>query len=322
MPVKVKHVAVDVGFSSVKAVDGEGHSVHFPSHLAPYVSRGGLHRDDALIVTVDGRPWRTGADNSGGNIHSGAGDFHGSDEWRVLMARTFYELGRQAGAGPLLTVECLGVGLPYAYWTEANSARLASHTRFEFEAGGEPWKVEVGSVQVFAQGLSICATLPDDQMPESAGFVDIGHYTLDLLGMVNHQIPEGRCDSYALGAFQIYSDLRSRFMARPETQGMLTLSDAQIGRILRDKFIKFRGARLDLAGEVETTLRENYAAMESKLLQLWGDDLPFFDAIFIGGGGALLMKSVLPTSIQGIPLKILENAVFGNALAYLAAIKS
>ncbi|EGY27037.1 hypothetical protein DA2_0733 [Desulfovibrio sp. A2] len=103
---------------------------------------------------------------------------------------------------------------------------------------------------------------------------------------------------------------------------MLTLSDAQIGRILRDKFIKFRGARLDLAGEVETTLRENYAAMESKMLQLWGDDLPFFDAIFIGGGGALLMKSVLPTSIQGIPLKILENAVFGNALAYLAAIKS
>lgn len=316
-------IAIDVGYSHVKAVTSEGKRISIPSVTSPYRDlldfslNGTGHTVE--IRQLDGHVNRhfVGdlAVREGRNIASFTLDRekHKHPNHDILVLTAARILGAKPGA-------TLVAGLPLAYYSaqKAELQKHLEHIHAEVSVdGGSPGRVSFGKVVIVPQGAGALMAVPDLPKSGLVCLVDIGQKTTDY---VTAEIIKGKvravsslCGSVENGVFTVFEALMSAFQAVTGAP----LAVGKVPGILTTGQVFFRGREIDLRGAVAQAKRSTAQAIVDHVLAALGDQADFVRRWYLAGGGAeaLNFEGLFPGEAL-----ILSEPVFANAEGFLKAV--
>ena len=301
-------LAVDVGYSFVKAIDGNDQYYDFPSMVMNWVDDGVSVETSHPVLTWQGHEMKVGTLEEGGRPHA-TSDFHGSFQWQCLLCWAFALFCQNYGVQQA-HIGKLAVGLPYFQFKEDIVKKLGEVKDFRFKVDGRDYQVQVDRIVIFPQGASIVSDHSDGG---DVGIIDIGFHTLDMVLVKEGRISETKSASRIEGVRSIFQGVDRTLNARFGRSGV---DYDRIFKILKDKNVRFRGELHDLSGEIDPLIDSYASKIESIVEDLWGNDVDFLDTILVAGGGAILLKNRFTGRY-----KVVEQSRFANAQGFLSYLR-
>ena len=213
-----------------------------------------------------------------------------NDNYYLLTLAAIAKEIRQRGADPKCSIT-LAAGLPLAgFGREKKSFReylLRSSQPVNFKFEGTVYKVTIQDVKLFPQGYSAIALHPELIRDEpSVLLMDIGGWTVDPMRLDNGVPNAATCRSLELGMIRCMDEVREQ--VRRDTG--LSVTDAQVECVLSGKACRLDDnacAIIQKQGRLDTE-RLLSAVMEA------GFDLKALPVVMLGGGAAVVKRSVTP----------------------------
>ncbi|RJX20164.1 MAG: ParM/StbA family protein [Desulforudis sp.] len=322
-----KTIAVDVGYSHVKAMSDGGAKASFPSVVAPgdesplngLFGRGVEHR-------VSVRPFFSQKESARRHLV-------GEAALRVLSATA--TLSREKPpeihdvllltAAYLLGADCaeLAAGLPLAYYASQRDAlrrRLEELSAWVSVGDGPERHITFSRVVVIPQGVG-AAFAANVNLPANGyvGLLDIGCYTTDYLLFEPRSgslVPlPGAHGSFELGTHLVQRALAEAYQARTGAP----LPPRRYGEVLfaaaNGKSVLYRGRPVELVDVLEEA-RERVARQIARTVAAeWGDRVDNLAVVTLTGGGALIFGDVLKQELGAV--ETVSDPVYANAAGFL-----
>ncbi|MBE3585376.1 MAG: ParM/StbA family protein [Thermoanaerobacter sp.] len=318
-------LAIDVGYSCVKAVSASGKRVLFPSVVSPA-------RDLALAdLFKDSMGHRVEIRNLAGEVKryfvgelalregGQAATFtmerekhlHPNHDVLIFTASRLLD----AGAGATLVA-----GLPVAYYRQQKQ-ELERHLmglHAEVSVGDLPFtRVSFGRVIVYPQGAGALLTAPELPASGLVCLVDIGYKTTDF---VTAEITGGLarpvsslCGSVEIGTYNAEAVAAAAYHARTGAPA----NPARLPEILRSGKAYFRGREVDLSCEAAEARRAVAQAVADRVLAELGGRADEVVKFYLAGGGAEALQEILdflPGAVKP------PEAQWANALGFLKVV--
>jgi len=306
----MKILAVDVGYSFVKVVDEKDRKFSFPSSCERYISDGTAHANDADVVTLGGVEYKVGFDL--GDTRRANNDFHGTDPWKALLCYAMHRC--LPGEGSNIRLDHLALGLPYSQYNERVIGRISQSKKYVFEVNGETKVVEIGKLHILPQGGAMLFGNGDLDL-SNMGLIDVGYYTVDCVMMHAGKFVRDRSQSFPLGVEKAFKQIHALLVDR---LGVSSVDFSQLLGIVQagGKF-PFDGEEMDLSQEIAGILSGYWDRVVGVTEDLWQDYVRFFSETVVAGGGAELLRPY----INDKKMRIVDDAIFGNARGYMAKIR-
>lgn len=312
-------IAIDIGYSAVKAISENGMRVCFPSVVAPASEDllNGAVRNilKHSIKTSTGQEYWVGeAALQSSNAISTLSREKPAEIHDMLIATAAYLLGATEG-------DTLAVGLPISYYRTQRQElhkRLLMLNDFISVDGNDTKRISFGSVKVFPQALG--ALFLQDLGDGFVGVIDIGYLTTDYLLF---DVRQGQpipileaCGSVEIGVSQIHQRLATVFHAKTGVNLPIYMQDKAVEKSLCGETLVVAGKEIDLSREIKQICRETARQVEEAVKSRWRDKIDFASQILGIGGGMELLKPyfMLPQ------LVIMADPVFANAEGFLKLI--
>lgn len=311
-------IAVDVGYSQVKAIGSNGKRILFPSVKAPYTSsalnevfklnpeykvshRTNIKKEDVLIGKA--------AQQSMFAISTLSREKPSEMHDLFILAAAY--LCNAEGDTELV------VGLPLDFYRAQRAelkARLESLNAF-VQINDLPEKhINITNVSVFPQGAGVLLANGLDLAKDGKiALIDIGYYTTDylLFDIINGSpmpIIE-HCGSLGLGVHLI--DKAVKKIYKDKTGALpphFVLSD-----IIERKPIYFEGKKIELWGDIFITNKAIAEQISQAVLSAWGESTDKINQTVLAGGGSLLLQKYFNFPNIAVP----NNPVLANAEGFL-----
>ena len=319
-------LSVDVGYSSTKWEDDLDHLGLFPSTVT---LDGWIGRDDETKLPglpqgknrfkeliFEGKGYRVG-DDPRGDLFSRDPNFHGNNEWKLLLAMAILSSHEKSPDkdSDNVVIENLALGIPIRNSDTKAMSRLKELTTLSFTDAdtGREYTATFNRVHIFSQGLSILNYVEDSTLEDTIGLVDIGHNTLDLV-LIHDGVPQRRpySESFANGIFQVFNELREAYVAKGGNAG---LTDFYIRRMIQGRGLKHRGQFINMTDDINRAMANHWARISNLVVNKWADFLQDMQVITVAGGGALLMRdSLKDLDVSGVPVRYLNRSKFGEEI--------
>lgn len=292
-------IAIDVGYSGVKALSDTGEKYFCPSVVAPY-------RELPLAeLARNGIGYAVEIRKVNGSINK---HFVGNLALREGRCATF-TMDRKKHLHPnhdiivLTTTRVLGAGvgttliagLPIAYYREQKEELTQYFLMLHGEVrvnGGQMEKVSFDKVIVYPQGagaLLMAPNLPDKGI---VLLVDIGQKTTDY---VTAEVAAGiarpvgsMCDSIEVGVHDVYEAIASEFRARTGAPISLT----RVPEIFKTGKEFFQGVEINLTDFVNKTKISVAQSIADKVQAALGDNADYVRKVYLAGGGAIALPEL------------------------------
>ncbi|MGQ9825658.1 MAG: ParM/StbA family protein [Desulfotomaculales bacterium] len=318
-------LAIDVGYSHVKAASAAGKRVLFFSVVAPArdlaladLSRNGIgHQVEVRNLAGEIRKYFVGdlALREGGQAATFTLErqkhLHPNHDVLLLAAARILD----AGAGATLVV-----GLPVAYY-RAQKDELSRHLmglHADISVDGLPFnRVSFGRVVVYPQAAGALLVAPDLPGSGLVCILDVGYKTSDY---VTAEIAGGQvkpvsslCGSLEIGVFAAEEMLAGFYQAKTGAPA----NPARLPEILRNSKAYFQGREYDFSSEARNAREAVAQTIADHLLAnlvVRADEVAKF---YLAGGGAEALpelEKMLPGAIK------LPEAQWANALGFLKAV--
>jgi len=317
-------IAIDVGYSCVKAVTQDRRAI-IPSVVAPYreliladLSRNGIGHMVEIRKT-DGTAGRYFVGDLA--LREGqAASFtldklkHRHPNHDILVFAT----ARQLGAGINAT---LVAGLPVAYY-RAQRDELKRHLEgLQAEVsidGGSADMVSFGKVIIYPQGAGALLTAPDLPGSGLVLLIDPGqktteHVTAEIVnGMVKPV--SSLCGSIEIGVHAVHEAVAAEFQARTGAP----LAAVRVAEVVAgDGKLCYYGKEIDLQAALEKARADVALAIADQVQSALGDRFAFMRRIYLVGGGAM----ALPSLVEMFPkAQILPEPQWANAVGFLRVV--
>ncbi|MBC7324472.1 MAG: ParM/StbA family protein [Moorella sp. (in: Bacteria)] len=318
-------IAIDVGYSCVKAASASGKRVLFPSVVAPArdlaladLSRNGVgHQVEIQNLAGETRKYFVGelALREGGQAATFTMErekhLHPNHSVLLLAAARLLD----AGAGATLVA-----GLPVAYY-RSQREELARHL-MGLHAGvsvdGLPFvRVSFGKVVVYPQAAGALLVVQDLPSSGLVCVLDIGYKTSDYVTaeIVNGQVRpvSTLCGSLETGVFAAEEMLAGFYQAKTGTP----ISPARLPGILRNGKAYFRGKEIDFSGEAKNAREAVAQTITDHLLANLGGRADEVARFYLAGGGAEALpelEKMLPGAVK------LPEAQWANVSGFLKVV--
>lgn len=318
-------LAVDVGYSHVKAVSAAGKRALIPSVVSPArdlaladLSRNGVgHQVEIQNLEGEVKRYFIGelALREGGQAATFTmeREKHLHPNHDVLILAAAQLLGATAGA-------TLVAGLPVAYYRsqreELARHMMGLHAEVSVD-GSPPARISFGKVVVYPQAAGALLIALD--LPESGlvCLVDVGFKTTDY---VTAEIRDGLarpvsslCGSVETGVYYVEAIVANAYQARTGAPA----NPARLPEILRSGRAVFRGREVDLSREVADARQAVAQAIADRVLADLGVRADEVARFYLAGGGAEALpelEKMLPGAVK------LPEAQWANALGFLKAV--
>jgi len=315
-------IAIDVGYSHVKAITEEGRII-IPSVVAPAreLPLAEFAQKTGYSVTIQ--------KNSGIQkyfvgelaIKEGQGATFTTDREKykhpnhdILILTAARLLGMEPDA-------TLVAGLPIAYY-KAQKDELKEHLeKLEAEVStgnGEPKKISFGKVIIYPQGAGALLRAPLLSSSGTVLLVDVGQKTTDF---VTAEIVNGvvrpvasLCGSIETGVGNVLDGIATEFQSLTGSP----ISHVRVIEIARGNGIfYFNGKEVDFRSTIQKVKDDVARSIFDQVQASLGERFSFLSRIYLAGGGAQAMPSLcnyFPGSI------ILPEAQWANAQGYLSIV--
>jgi plasmid segregation protein ParM len=333
-------VAVDIGYGFVKAVSSNGNRILFPSVVGSGRERnlGNFMRANnqdlsELHIKVDGNHYFIGEmaeKNSSDSSRIFDRERYKHNYTKILL-NTAIHLVTSTDTERVT----LFTGLPFTdFQTQSNAFRKKLNDedtpKIEWISGSTQGirKVDIDYANVFPQAMSsILAAVINHEgklmksdiitSGNQVAVIDIGYRTTDVC--VVEMRGNGAftplmkySDTIDKGVVNLYEHIKKQYQ---DKTGGSDLSESKIGRILQQKFIRYKGREIDLSNEVEEAHRIVAHSINDKINSLWKDESDTFDYIFVVGGGGTVFRKYLQENYEH-PLQSIVDTQFANAIGY------
>lgn len=311
-------IAIDIGYSAVKAISENGTRVCFPSVVAPATEdllNGAISNILKHSVKTNGQEYWVGeaAMQSSSAIATLSRE-KPAEIHDMLIATAAYLLNAQEG-------ETLAVGLPISYYRGQRQElhrRLLMLNDFVTVDNNPTKRISFGSVKVFPQALG--ALFLQDLQDGFIGVIDIGFLTTDYLLF---DVRQGQpipileaCGSIEIGVSQVHQRLATVFHAKSGINLPIYMQNKAVDKSLRGETLVVAGKEIDLSREIKQICRETTRQIEEAVKSRWRDKIDFVQQVVGIGGGMELLKPyfTLPQ------LMVIPDPVFANAEGFLKLI--
>ncbi len=316
-------LAIDVGYSTVKAASAAGKRVLFPSVVAPArdlaladLSKNGIgHHVEIKNLAGEVKRYFVGelALREGGQAATFTmeREKHTHPNHDILLLAAARLLGATAGAA-------LVAGLPVAYYRtqkdELTRHLMRLHANVSID--GSPFaRVSFGKVIVYPQAAGALLTAPDLPGSGLVCLIDIGFKTTDY---VTAEIVSGLarpvsslCGSIETGVHDAEAMVATGYQARTGAP----VNPARLPEILRAGRFIFRGTEVDFHREAEAARQAVAQVIVDRVLAELGDRADEISRFYLAGGGAEALPELL-NFLPGVVVKLYE-AQWANVLGFL-----
>lgn len=310
-------IAIDIGYSQVKGISGDGKKVLFPSVVAPASEdllngavKGFLKHS---VRTKEGREYWVGeAAMQSSSAISTLSREKPAEIHDLLIATTAYILDAVEG-------DTLAVGLPISYYKTQRQdlqKRLLEMNEFISVDGGNTKRISFTDVRVFPQALG--ALFLQELKDGFIGVIDIGYLTTDYLLFdirAGQPIPIlEACGSIEIGVSQVHQRLATAFHAKMGINLPIYMQSKTVSESLNGETLEFPGKQINLTNEIKQINRETTRQIEEAVKSQWRDRVDFTNQIIGIGGGVELLRPYF-----SLPqLLISQDPVFANATGFLS----
>ena len=311
-------IAIDIGYSHVKAMSENGTRVCFPSVVAPAsedLLNGAVKNILKHSVKTNGQEYWVGeAAMQSTNAITTLSREKPAEIHDMLIVTAAYLLDVSEG-------DTLAVGLPISYYrTQRHELhkRLLMLNDFISVDGNDTKRISFSSVKVFPQALG--ALFLQDLQDGFIGVIDIGFLTTDYLLF---DVRQGQpipileaCGSIEIGVSQVHQRLATVFHVKTGVNLPIYMQNKAVEKSLRGETLAVAGKEIDLSREIKQICRETTRQVEEAVKSHWRDKIDFTQQIIGIGGGMELLKPyfMLPQ------LVIMADPVFANAEGFLKLI--
>ncbi len=308
-------IAIDIGYSAVKAISDTGTRITFPSVVAPSsedLLNGVIRNVLRHRIKANGQEYWVGeAAMQSSSAISTLSREKPAEIHDMLVATAAYLLGTEEG-------DNLVVGLPISYYRTQRQElekRLLTMNEFINVDGGPTKRISFSKVKVHPQALG--ALFLQELTEGFAGVIDIGYLTTDYLLF---DVQQGQpipileaCGSIEIGVSQVYQRLATVFHAKTGVNLPIYMQTKAINKSLRGDTLLVAGKEIDLTREIKQICRETTRQIEESVKSYWRDKIDFVHQITGIGGGMELLRSYFTLS----QLNILPDPTYSNAKGFL-----
>jgi plasmid segregation protein ParM len=321
----VSIIAIDVGYSTVKAASASGKRVLFPSVVSPA-------RDLALAdLSKNGTGHQVEVRNLAGEVKS---YFVGELALREGGRAATFTLERQKHLHPNHDVLLLAAarllnagvgatlvaGLPVAYYRAQKDelSRYLMGLHANVSVDGLPFiRISFGKAIVYPQAAGALLTAPDLPGSGLVCILDVGYKTSDYVTaeVANGQVKpvSSLCGSLEIGVFAAEEILAGYYQAKTGAPA----SPVRLPEILRNGKAFFRGKEIDFSSEAKNAREAVSQTIVDQLLANLGNRADEVARFYLAGGGAEALpelERLLPGAAR------LPEAQWANALGFLKAV--
>lgn len=318
-------IAVDVGYSSVKAVSDSGKRIIFPSVVASY-------RENPVNGTMYSQYKRhvvnqNGIKNLVGDaaIRSLTGISSMDREKPVELHDLFIFTAAYLCGGntvPMGRDELnLGVGLPFAYYRSQKDELKNRLQRLESDIQvdqGPEAHISFRDVNVYPQGLGLLFGVPSLPQSGFVGLIDIGCFTTDymLFSMEDGEpvpIPDA-CGSIEAGTYLVQQDISAGFLAKTGAPLAYFMYRDALLAAQKNLPISFHGKEVNLSHIYQDSVQRTARLILENIRSVWVSRTEYLTLTAFAGGGAEMFRAQTNTFPGSI---IINNPVFANADGFL-----
>ena len=279
-------IAIDIGYSAVKAISDTGTRITFPSVVAPSsedLLNGVIRNVLRHRIKASGQEYWVGeAAMQSSSAISTLSREKPAEIHDMLVATAAYLLGAEEGNN-------LVVGLPISYYRTQRQElekRLLTMNEFISVDGGPTKRISFSKVKVYPQALG---------------------------ALFLQEITEGFAGVIEIGVSQIYQRLATVFHTKTGVNLPIYMQTKAINKSLRGDTLLVAGKEIDLTREIKQICRETTRQIEESVKSYWRDKIDFVHQIAGIGGGMELLRSYFTLS----QLNILPNPTYSNAKGFL-----
>jgi hypothetical protein len=322
-------VALDVGYSAVKAIRDNGAKVTFPSVVGNYTaSIYNMNQDPADVITLeDGSEWLVGEaamERSGYKTSRRDADWIGSQMWRVLVCAALARLHSGPANVKMVT------GLPLEHYRGMREPALnALKGEHRFKTGDGRWQtvtIEDARVMTQAFGAYASGLLSDNgkrfvnetYKAGRVGVLDIGGNTINALCVdkMRELTPWTRGDG--LGLLKAL-DAIARAIGEAH-KGLNPTAHEVAGWLANGNEFTYHGKPQDLQPYRAQFIKPLASMAVGFIADVWPEP-GRLAAIILTGGGALALGQAIKAELEASevwpPVVIPTDPIFDNASGYL-----
>lgn len=315
-------IAIDVGYSHVKAVSQEGRIV-IPSVVAPA-------RELSLTEFAQKTGYAVTIQKSGSApqkyfvgelaIKEGQGatftidrEKHKHPNHDILVLTVAKLLGAEPGA-------TLVAGLPIAYYKSQRDHLIKHFEQLEAEVStgnGEPKKISFSKVIIYPQGAGALLKAPLLSSTGTVLLVDVGQKTTDYVTaeIVNDVVRPiaSLCGSVETGVSSVYDAFAVEFQALTGSP----ISPVRVIEIVRGNgMVIFNGKEYDFRSTIQNIKNSVGRSIFDQVQAALGERFNFLSRIYLAGGGAnaLPLGDFFPSAIT------LPEPQWANAQGFLSIV--
>lgn len=315
-------IAIDIGYSHVKAAHKAGKRAIFPSVVAPArelaladLSKNGIgHQVEIQNLAGEVKKYFVGelALREGGQAATFTmeREKHAHPNHDVLLLAAARLLGSGEG-------ETLVAGLPVAYYRtqkqELERHLMGLHANVSVD-GLSFSRVSFGKVIVYPQGAGALLIAPDLPGSGLVCILDVGYKTSDYVTaeVANGQVKpvSSLCGSLEIGVFAAEEILAGFYQAKTGAP----VNPARLPEILRNGKAYFRGKEYDFSSEAKNAREAVSQTIVDHLLANLGNRADEVGRFYLAGGGAEALpelEKLLPGALK------LPEAQWANAVGFL-----
>jgi plasmid segregation protein ParM len=151
-----------------------------------------------------------------------------------------------------------------------------------------------------------------EKMRGKVGIVDIGYRTTDLVGTKKLRLSNHLSDTMEIGISNVFEHIKSYLKSKYNFERNLS----QIEEYVNMGYIMLDGEKVDLIPIIEKQKEKIIEQINNKIKTLWRDEIREFSALYLAGGGSVLLQKQLENKFSSAEL--IEEPQMANAKGYLA----
>lgn len=315
-------VGIDIGFSAVKALNGE--KILFPSVIGTPIAESGFSlRHNGQVIEMDGKRvpvGNTALSRSKYTASARTPDWVLSDTWKYLLTAALAETCMQ----PFQRVNVV-TGLPVGDWKtyEEELYNLYKNRELVFtRQGRKEQRVLIEGFSVITQpfgslldyALDAQGNIVNTQYSLGTTAVcDIGGNTINLLVADRLETIGQWTESDELGLLHALDEVRDAIRSsypriRPETH--------EVSEWVTQGTFRYKGEEISMQPYIDSFLAPIVGIIVEKLNETWRESGRFDNVLFTGGGSQTL-RTELETAFSGQFSKIAFGNRWTNVQGYL-----
>jgi len=323
-------IAVDVGYSNVKAVSDSDCKIIFPSVVAPVkenpINGIGGFKTKHYYAKINNKESLTGD----AAVRSLTGVSTLNREKPPEIHDLFILVASYlCGAGILNPTQKkdihLAVGLPLAYYRSQKDdlkQRLLRLSATVSVDNGEAKYISFQNITVLPQGLGIL--FAEDNLPDQGyiGLIDIGCFTTDYMLFAMEDgypvlIPDG-CGSVEAGTYLVQQDLAAAFQSQTGAPLAHFMYADALKLAMNNEPIYFQGKEINLSGIYKQSCKETTQLILEAIRSVWVSRGEYLNSTIFAGGGSKMFENYLQKSFPAT--SIIDDPIFANSQGFLKLI--